>query len=503
MTQEQFEKLDSCYYKYDINSRCVEEIVDARKLICPQRFDLYALLLYIDHKVKGVKNDIYAYNVYKERTRTITAFKMSETGNDSKNSFQDFITVFDNLIEDTQKGNFDENRTLIPVDKNYVLMDGAHRTACAAYFGKKVHVLRFVEMESLHMSWEHLQNGIIPESVLDAMALESCNWHNNLHMLFMWPKAFLKKGTLQKAYKYIAGRSYVVYKKEVKMRYSAIRNLMIQLYGHMDWVGDIDNDFAGTFAKADEVWDVNGMCGFVLIQAPSCEYVLDMKQEIRNMFGIGLASMHSTDNMREARIATNAIFNPNSLQFLQYGVPTKYKEVYRSLDSFKKQLNEQNIDRNNVLLSPDLSLAIYGIRETKDYCYISNNIDVRQSCLKKISDSEPNSSFLELFGDNLFDIITSPSNFYWFNELKFFSLDNVLKYKSRRFEIGHDDNDRADVLSIQDTIKKDAKDSRYDNIKIVFRRNKRKLQYSYYEFRRQLFTSLHVYELVKYIKKNG
>lgn len=501
MTQEQFEKLDSCYYKYDINSQCVEEIVDARKLICPQRFDLYALLLYIDHKVKGVKKDTYAFNVYKERTRTITAFKMSETGNDSKNSFQDFITVFDKLIDDTQKGNFDENRTLIPVDKNYVLMDGAHRTACAAYFGKKVQVLRFVEMESLHMSWEHLQKGIIPESVLDAMALESCNWHNNLHMLFMWPKAFLQKETLQKAYKYIEDKSYVVYKKEVKMRYSAIRNLMIQLYGHMEWVGDIDNDFAGTFAKADEVWDANGMCGFVLIQAPSCEYVLDMKQEIRNMFGIGLASMHSTDNMREARIATNAIFNPNSLQFLQCGVPTKYKDVYRSLDSFKKQLDEQSFDRNNLLMSPELSLAIYGISETNDNSYISNTTDDIKSSFKGLCDSRQDSLFLELFGENLSDIIISPSNYFWFNELKFISLDNVLKYKNRCFEINHNENNRADIISIQETIKKSAKDSRYDNVKIVFRRNRRKLQYSYYEFRRKILTSLHVYELVSFIKR--
>lgn len=498
MTQEQFKKLDACYYKYDINSQCVEEVIDARKLICPQRFDLYALLLYIDHKVKGVKNDTYAYDVYKERTRTITAFKMSETGNDKKNSFQDFITVFDNLIEDTLKGNFDENRTLIPVDKNYVLMDGAHRTACAAYFGKKIHVLRFVEMESLHMSWEHLQKGIIPESALDAMALESCNWHNNLHMLFMWPKAFLQKETLQKAYAYIEDKSQVVYRKEVKMRYSAIRNLMIQLYGHMEWVGDIDNGFEGTYAKADEVWDANGMCGFVLIQAQSCDYVLDMKQEIRNMFNIGLSSMHSTDNIRETKIAANAIFNPNSIQFLQYGIPTKCKETFHKLDFFKKQLVEQHYDGNEIVLCSEVTMAVYGFRETENISYYSNSPDFNFRLVNRMVESEYKA--ITNYGKPTNAILLSPNNYFSFNELKFLSLDNVLKYKMQYYALKHDEQSKKDIETIKKILYNTAKDSVFANLNIVIRRNIRRFKYSFYEYRKKIFVSLRIYDTLKSIK---
>lgn len=141
MNQEHFRRLNKCYFEFDINSNCEEETIDGRKLICSQRFDLYANLLYIDHKVKGVKDD-YALSVYKERTRTITGFKMSEAQNARKNSFEDFRAVFDALINDTKNGKYDAERTLIPVDKNYVLMDGAHRASCAAYFGKEIKVLR-------------------------------------------------------------------------------------------------------------------------------------------------------------------------------------------------------------------------------------------------------------------------------------------------------------------------------------------------------------------------
>lgn len=198
MLKEQFEKLDHCYYDFKIDSHCEEKYIDARDLIKPERFDLYAILLYIDHKVRGV-NSQYAKSVYKERTRTITGFHLSEPGNPNKNNFDDFLKVLDNLIEDCKNGNYDVERTLIPVDKNYVLLDGAHRTSVAAYFRKKVKVLRFVDVDYTHVTSDFLRESIIPENTLDAMALEAVNWHDDLYMLFLWPKAFLQPKVLKEA----------------------------------------------------------------------------------------------------------------------------------------------------------------------------------------------------------------------------------------------------------------------------------------------------------------
>ena len=124
-------------------------------------------------------------------------------------------------------------------------------------------------------------------------------------MLIFWPKSFLQPDVFDRTFKYVYEKSVVVYQKECNMSYLAIRNLMIQMYGHMDWVGSIENDFAATYTKADEVWDKNGKCSFILIQAPSCDFVLKMKSEIREMFGVGLASIHTTDNIRETKIVAN------------------------------------------------------------------------------------------------------------------------------------------------------------------------------------------------------
>ena len=44
-----------------------------------------------------------------------------------------------------------------------------------------------------------LINNALPVDIADAMALEACNWHDDLYMLFLWPKAFKNSTHLQEA----------------------------------------------------------------------------------------------------------------------------------------------------------------------------------------------------------------------------------------------------------------------------------------------------------------
>lgn len=501
MTKEQYDKLDKCYFDFDINSNCEEETIDARKLICPQRFDLYANLLYIDHKVKGVKDD-YALSVYKERTRTITGFKMSEEQNARKNSFEDYLAVFDALIDDTRNDKYDAERTLIPVDKNYVLMDGAHRVSCAAYFGKEVKVLRFVDYEIPHMSSGFLRKNIIPEATLDAMALVSCRWHDNLFMLIFWPKSFLQSEVLDSAIRYVYEKSVVVYQKECNMSYSAIRNLMIQMYGHMDWVGGIENDFAATYTKADEVWDGNGKCSFILIQAPSCDYVLKMKSEIREMFGIGLASIHTTDNIRETKIVANAIYNPNSMFFLHHAKPTTYKKSYRMMEEYKKTLIDNHCDLDKYIVDTSMVLSIFGLREASDLDYYTIEGKL-QDFFKVPNIEEHDQSQNDYYAIDIVDLIESPCNYFSFNELKFVNLDRLLDFKTRRYEANHDIKDKYDIMLIRHMRNKSNMGwkMKYNNLIIICRRRIRMINRSYRQMRKDILVSLHLYEPLRSLKR--
>ena len=57
MKEEQLKKLDKCYFNYNLEQRCEEMVIPARQLLGSSRFDLYAILVYIDHRVRGV-NDL-------------------------------------------------------------------------------------------------------------------------------------------------------------------------------------------------------------------------------------------------------------------------------------------------------------------------------------------------------------------------------------------------------------------------------------------------------------
>ena len=171
MTQEQLAKLDKCYFNYSIDDQCVEEIVDARSLLGTHRFDFYGILFYIDQRVKGVSNLDFAKEVYRERTRAMTGFKLSEIGNDNKTSFDDFINVLNQLISDFQSGNYDYERTLIPIDKKGEPIDGAHRISCAAYFNKKIKILRFLNRDITPYDYEYLNQALMPSDIGEIMEL--------------------------------------------------------------------------------------------------------------------------------------------------------------------------------------------------------------------------------------------------------------------------------------------------------------------------------------------
>lgn len=505
MTAEQYNKLDSCHFQYDLQQNCEEEIVDARRLLGSNRFDLYAILLYIDHRVRGISDMTYATKIYKERTRVMTGNSFSEKGNKEKNTFSDFTRQLDALIASFQNGTFDECRTFIPVDKDYSLIDGAHRVACAAYFDRKIPVLRFPEVEVHHMTSGLLQKELLPVLVADAMALEAVHWHDDLFMLFLWPKSVCFPEKRSEAIDLIHSSLEVFYEKECKMSYQAIRNLMLQIYGHMEWVGSLDNDFCSTFAKADEVWESNGQCRFVLVKAPNKEYVLNIKSKVRDIMGIGLPFIYSTDNMRETKIAANAIFNPNSFHFLCTAQPTKYKHSYRLYESFKQALEKEKQPLDSFIVDSSMALAIYGAREARDLDYYALSGTPKLSATQWGTDKieEHDDQQRKFYDYPIEDLICNPAHHFVYNEIKFVSLESLLAFKKKRYQCHHDSKDAADIKLISLLLSnRDNKWQRWlVSASVAIKRRRRQFRKQYYQTRNKVLKGIGLYNLLRRIKK--
>lgn len=431
MNKDIFNRLDCCYIEFDPSWDHETEIINARLLLTSLRFDLYAILQYIDQIVNGVSDLTYAKEIYYQRTNIITGYTCSERGNDNKNSFDDFVTCLDNLISDFQENKFDVSKSIIPVDKNYVILDGAHRVCCAAYFNREIEIVRFTNKDfNLFVTCDFMINKGLPSYVADAMALEYCRWHKNIFMLFLWPKSFCLPEKYKEAYELIRANVNIVYHKQSKLSYNGIRNLMIQIYSHMPWIGNVDNDFQSTYIKANEVWDNNGNVEFILCEAPSCEYILSVKKKVRDIFKIGLASIHSTDNAKETKIAANLIFNPNSVHHLNFGYPDKFKDSYHLLESFKSQISSKQLDFSKFVIDSSMVMAIYGIRKAADLDYHTSYPETKSLCWE--DEIEDHRASISYYHKTCSDLIYNPKNYFIFNELKFVTLRNVSMFKKNR-----------------------------------------------------------------------
>lgn len=501
MTQEQFNKLDKCYFNYSLDDNCIEEVVEARTLLGAHRFDLYGILFYIDQKVKGVKDLSYAIEVYKERTKAMTGYRLSEIGNDGKSNFSDFIKVLDNLIDDFQNGRYDYDKTLIPVDKKGEAIDGAHRISCAAYFNKQIKVLRFLDREVTPYNYNYVLNEFLPSDIADAMALEALKWHDDVYALFLWPKAHKDSTKLQSSLQIISDTHDVLYQVEYKLTFEAIRNLMIQLYGHMDWVGSIDDGYSNITGKADEVWADNGRLRIVLIRANNCDEVLALKAQIRNLYKIGLASIHSTDNIRETTMAMNALLNPNSRHHLLNADVTRFKESYKLFTRFKDALNKSEFDKSEFILDASMVLSIYGIRAARDLDYYCLHSEPQKTYPSDSDIEEHDDTQKGFYSLPVCDLILDPQNYFVFNEIKFVTLQQLLQFKQNRYAVTKEPKDAEDIKQIQNVLSDHSKLLKHvSRLKLDLKRRKRVFKEKLRSTLIRVSQSLHIYELLRSVK---
>jgi hypothetical protein len=497
-----FNLLDKCYFEFNENMEYEICDINARELLNYNRFDLYANLVYIDHKEKHI--DIsYALDLYKARTQAITGGVYKEQGNEAKDSFKKYIAVFDRLIDDFKQNRFNREISLIPVRANNVLIDGSHRVSCAAYFNKIIRIVKFknIYAESITSQW--LEDHFLLSQYLDRSALEYCKWNKHIYMLCIWPKTFVLPAQKQQADNLIIKTCAVVYRKKLKMSYTAIRNMMIQIYSHMDWIGTVDTHFRSVFAKVDEVWNPVGTVEFILIESDTFQKVFNLKQQIREIYGIKLGSMHSSDNYRETYQIANLIYNSNSMHHLETSQPEKYVTAFRTIEKYKEAIKKAGDSFEDYIIDSSMAMAIYGIRDANDLDYLTSVSDCCK-ILKILEDHhrkniEYHRNDIEYHGKNIESLIYNPNNYFIFNELKFISLDQLSQFKQTRYLATKDAKDINDIKMI--AIYKNSNQHPFIffvlKIKNSFRRNRSIFNREFKNFVFVILKKIHLYNTIR------
>lgn len=419
----------------------IEEI-PARELIKPERIDLIAKWIYIENFEK--KNDMtFARELYAKHIEAFSEGTFSEPGNEEKNSLEKYFEVFEKLIIEIKENGFDENKSLILVGKDNVLIDGSHRCACAAYFNKNVKVLRIPQL-TVKYDVEFFTSRKLDREYIDHMVLKYTQIKDNLYMACLWPVA-TNQEKRQQAISMLSEIGEIVYIRDLGLRYQGMKNLMQQIYGHFEWVGDYQDKHLGVEAKVKKCYARGKKCTFVLFHCDALDTVVDIKKKIRLKFELEKHAIHISDSIFETRQMAQLLYNANSRMHLNFAEPDAFATMNKMLEEFKHLLGQKNEDLDRYLVDTSSVLAIYGIREAGDIDYLtdSNLTDLGRA------DMENHPS---LYPISISSLICNPEYYFVYQGVKFVEPYMLMRMK----QIRGSEKDPKDCKQIKKMLRKCA-----------------------------------------------
>ena len=391
------------------------EWIDARELLVSDRIDLIAKIKYIDYFTKYDKCEFFL-DLYRKHIEAFTLGTYTEDNNPKKNSFSKYIKNFNELIIEIGSNGMNANCSVIPVGKNNVILEGAHRTAISIYFNLKVPIVRF-EHIVVSANAKYFERALLDDKYLDYMISEYCKWKNNVYIACVWPVAVAQGvDNINKLESELNKRCKIIYKKTILITYNGLKNLIPQIYSSHDWVGILDNHFNGSLSKVDAVYCKNKDMLVYVIEAESLQDVVKTKHNIREIFKLDENAIHICDNAEEAVQLSHMLLNNNTIDMLNKGDPFRYKNFNKKLIKLKEQLKEQLDD---CVIDSSSVMSLYGIREAEDIDLLS------LSYLDDIGDDHD--EYIKYHTCNLYELVLNPEKHLYFNDMKFITL-KVLKY---------------------------------------------------------------------------
>lgn len=167
-------------------------IVSPNSLILPSRFDFMAKLIYLDG-LNGNYDKDRSYEIYKNHILAFGGRKIIEAGNPLKDSIEKYLDVFHSLYDAVNSANsiWCQDKP-IPVDRNFMALDGAHRIS-SAYGKKQAMAVYYLKDYVFPYRYDYLffRLRLVPETMILEMALK----YNQLKPLTLFKityKSFLR-----------------------------------------------------------------------------------------------------------------------------------------------------------------------------------------------------------------------------------------------------------------------------------------------------------------------
>jgi hypothetical protein len=406
-------------------------ISSPENLLKADRLDIAAKLLYIE----GRAFDITFYKkVYEEHIRIITLGDFSEFGNPEKNSLENFIISFENIINSINSIGFDSSYSVIPLSITGSVANGAHRLATCIYFKKQPLVVQ-TSSESQYFDYFFFKNRGLRSNFLNSIVRGFLTHSVNSYVAVIWPASSVELDDVIPYFKDLVGVN------SLNLNHGAIQLIVSELYRDTEWIKNEKNYYTGAYEKAYYCSNENNSTHIIAFTANDLDMVLDLKNKFRDSCKIGKHSIHITDNKQESINAGKFLFNTN---LNEYNIIKPYKnlEFQKSIFKILNIFSDYNINPENIVFDGGIVLDLYGLRKHSDIDFICLNLsDSTLEILKtnNINCHNDEFKFLEIdFQKYIFD----DTYYLIFRGLKFLKLEYVIDFKKRRGE-------KKDLIDIQ------------------------------------------------------
>jgi hypothetical protein len=406
-------------------------IKNPKDLISTYRFDLIIKYLYSKSIINNYKTS-YFKDMYKEHLYKWNGFK--EYDNPNKNTFEDYDNEFNNIIESIKNG-FDPNISLVPIVDNKYIVNGSHRVAACLSLNKNVNCRESFEISDgqKDCSWISLFSRLdISKSFSDRVALEYAMLKSNTFLVTLFPSA---NNNYQQPLDILNKIGKVFYYKSINFSKNGPLNLMKQLYLDEEWATAYNG--LGYITKRDLCFTTEQPTYVFLVEFNSVQDAIDAKKEIRNIFNIGNHSVHVNDTHDETIRLSQYLFNDEGIHFLN-NKESNNQDLDICLNEFKQIISSNNLNIDDYCITGSSILCAYGVRDFNDLDYLHSSKEVRDD--KDLIHSHNNYG-IGLYHLDYDEIIYNPNNHFYYNGVKFASLDVLKNLKVKR-------NESKDIIDI-------------------------------------------------------
>ena len=406
-------------------------VKNAIDLVSTYRFDLIIKYLY----AKSIINNYITYyfkEMYKEHLRIWIGFK--EYDNLDKNTFESYDIEFHNIIDSIKNG-FDPNISIVPVVEDKYIVNGSHRVAACLSLDKTVNCRESFAISDgqKDCSWISLFSRLGLSTIFsDRVAIEYAKLKSNTFIVTLFPSA---NNNYQQPLEVLNRIGKVFYYKSINFSSNGSLNLMKQLYLDEEWATAYNG--LGYITKRNLCFTTNHPTYVFLVEFNNIQDSVDAKKEIRKIFDIANHSVHINDTHDETIRLSQYLFNEGSIHLLN-NKESNNQDLDSYLNEFKKIISTNNLDIDDYCITGSSILSAYGVRRFNDLDYLHNSEEIKDD--KNIIHSH-NEYGVGIYDIDYHEIIYNTNNHFYYNGVKFASLDILKNLKSKRNE----DKDIVDV----------------------------------------------------------